>query len=574
MDEKEDLGAVEGPRALVEVENRFLQVLLKKFQLSRKPCRREVAENADGCAECEKLASREETEKCEKCKEKAEKQKAARIARRGSCLRVAFDASTPAIHRREQKKSLTDEAKNSDQQVSDLQGSIDGVLNGTGESFLDHSSADFRFRFASGGALVVVSMGGKQFYCLNWRDVDPVGWNIANGGSDNRQELLNPDLIIGRELLEELIIVDPRPEWACRYVFECDENGQSIDRDAEAAWREWRQRFIMHKFPDELHHRTAQVPLKWLRGPDSLVVEFEGKPRPAVDDVFLNITAEDQGIEIDRIVQLRVPEEAVFCDGELLEGRLLDSPIGLFEVNRVWDQMKVKDEGKDEGRVNREFIPDFLFRGGLLREAEKLDKVVEEFREDKQDRGQLNDDDQDDYEEAEGESRQFDLCPVTRNIISRHRDVVASGGGEWMRGKPADVFITFASEDADFAHRLHEELSRRTALEIFFSERTLCDSDYGKSIDQALQSARCLIAVGRKVEHLVKGWPEYEWRSFHQDILSGNKPDAQLISVISGFDPRSLPGQLRFRESIVCPDPGSLESVFPRLLRFLPSRGA
>jgi hypothetical protein len=40
----------------------------------------------------------------------------------------------------------------------------------------------FPFRYASGGVLPILRIGRKEFFCFFYRDIDPVGWNIANGG--------------------------------------------------------------------------------------------------------------------------------------------------------------------------------------------------------------------------------------------------------------------------------------------------------------------------------------------------------------------------------------------------------
>jgi len=43
----------------------------------------------------------------------------------------------------------------------------------------------------------------EEYYCLFYRDIFPVGWNIANGGSDNNEELLNPLLTIERSFVKK-----------------------------------------------------------------------------------------------------------------------------------------------------------------------------------------------------------------------------------------------------------------------------------------------------------------------------------------------------------------------------------
>lgn len=66
-------------------------------------------------------------------------------------------------------------------------------------SFL-HNDENFPFRYASGGTLPILRMEGQGYYCFFYRDIFPIGWNIANGGCCTREELLNPQMTIEREL--------------------------------------------------------------------------------------------------------------------------------------------------------------------------------------------------------------------------------------------------------------------------------------------------------------------------------------------------------------------------------------
>jgi len=55
----------------------------------------------------------------------------------------------------------------------------------------------------------VIRCNDRDYYCLFYREIAPVGWNIANGGAESVAELLDPLATIERELREELIIVEP-----------------------------------------------------------------------------------------------------------------------------------------------------------------------------------------------------------------------------------------------------------------------------------------------------------------------------------------------------------------------------
>ena len=131
--------------------------------------------------------------------------------RGGSHLRIHYDDDSPTIWRREAKSAVKDAIPEFESKVKQYQSRIDAVL------YADPSApcppfvladSSFPFRYANGGTLPILEWKGSEYYCLFYRDIEPMGWNIANGGSDSRDELLNPLDIVERELREELIVID------------------------------------------------------------------------------------------------------------------------------------------------------------------------------------------------------------------------------------------------------------------------------------------------------------------------------------------------------------------------------
>ena len=62
-------------------------------------------------------------------------------------------------------------------------------------------------RWASAGALGVVTFMGRKWVILFYRDIHPKGWNIANGGSQDANEWHNIDWLANREFTEEIILI-------------------------------------------------------------------------------------------------------------------------------------------------------------------------------------------------------------------------------------------------------------------------------------------------------------------------------------------------------------------------------
>ena len=58
-------------------------------------------------------------------------------------------------------------------------------------------------------------------------------------------------------------------------------------------------------------------------------------------------------------------------------------------------------------------------------------------------------------------------------------------------------------------------------------------SEYKKAIDDALDVAQVLVAVGTSRDNLVWRWVRYEWDSFFNDILSGVQPSGRIFSYVN-----------------------------------------
>ncbi len=411
------------------------------------------------------------------------------------------------------------------------QSKLDGFLLEGRDPVFEHTDAAFPFRYGSGGTLPIIRMGRREYYCLFFREIWPIGWNIANGGCESRAELLRPTATIERELREELVIIDPEQE---RWFLFVEESGRPLNHPSFAAIRDYWRRAAPDR--DFTKFEETEIPIKWYRGPDNISIKCGDAPPVEDEGYFLNINAHDYGIEVDRIAKIHIPETAIICDGEVLAGHLVNAPVGLFEVRRF--------EG-DLARGAKEFRPDFLFHNAHRYDGSALDFVVDErFLPDIRDL--LSDQDIAAFEEC---SNRYDLCPVTRSI-ARRAAALPRNEAE-LPSTTFDIFVSHAYEDRILAKRIYEWLQTSTGRSVFLSEEEMYDADFSSAIDDVLDSARALVAVATHPQYLRKNWVDYEWRSFHVDLLSGGKPNGQaLVSLISGFEPGALPRPLRFRHSV------------------------
>lgn len=482
-------------RPLSRAENEFLQVLLPEFSIRRKD--------------------------------------------QGLVLDVKFDFETPAVWSRQGKNHIQQQLDRAS--VQRYQHEIEDVLLGHEAKDWTHNDPAFPFRFGNGGTLPVIHCENRDYYCLFYREIEPVGWNIANGGAESSAELLDPLATIERELREELFIVDPVAGH--RYVFDWTEGRRADHPDFVLASRVWKEVFGKQ---DLLKLKDLSLPLKWLSGNDSVVIKFDDHPLIEITDCILNINAEDFGIEIDRVAKMAVGPNAILCDGEIIRGRLLNRVIGLFEVHRFNAAMA-------SGRC--EYQPDRVFYNGRDRSADGAETVVDEYLADVFERGVWAKDVRPNYEATE---RKFGLCPVTRNLIRRfplleHEQTQLTGNAESMMppttspGK-VDVFLSFASEDLPLAQQVFSFL-KDDNRNVFFSEETAHQANFGDAIDVALCEADSLVVVGTQTDHFFKPWVRYEWQSFHNDIMGRRKPwDTPLITLAANCEQDRMPRPLLFRE--------------------------
>ena len=491
-----------------------------------------------------------------------------RIRRKGNGfeLEVAFSEESPSIWLRAAKCHLLSTFPS--ERRATLQREIDALFGSKAEQF-DYRDPSFPFRLGNGGTLPVVHIKGNDYYCLFFRDSHPTGWNIANGAANNRHDILHPDAIVERELREELIIVEPeRGRW---YVFDWHDARLRDHPDFALAHELWAERFKRWGYPE---FQNVPLPLKWSLPPDadcqvadgrnhdSMRIHYGGDSGIYTGQGFLNLNAEDFGIEFDRIAKLSVGPGAVFCDGELDGIGLLNRVVGLFAVDRVQAACAL-------GATH--FLPDRLYWNGEDRTGDEVVEVIGDFLQPRCSWAQFEENLKRDA--APNAPRDpFDLCPVTRTIIERHRQLQAA---EHMTHEvrpshgPFDVFVSFASEDRPLAKHVFDHLSAAASHRVFFSDVTLTGGGFADQIDRALDSVWAFVAVGSRIDHLHKSWVKYEWQNFHNDMRAGRKSaHAPFLAFVSGVDPQDLPRPLRLQQAVVA-DLTDPTQALSRLIQYI-----
>ena len=146
--------------------------------------------------------------------------------------------------------------------------------------------------------------------------------------------------------------------------------------------------------------------------------------------------------------------------------------------------------------------------------------------------------------------------------------------------KMYDIFISSKNHDKDglptrdsiIAQELYEFLSSKN-LNVFFSKvslEILGIANFKKMIDDVLDSANIVIAVGTSRENLDSKWVRYEWDGFLNDILSDFKKQGQVFCYGENIGIFDLPRGLRQSQFFIH-NPQSMLSLYNFINKYLTS---
>lgn len=264
------------------------------------------------------------------------------------------------------------------------------------------------FRWASGGTLPLVRHMGRWWALLFFRDITPVGWNIANGASEGRSEHLNPLQLVQRETLEEIVVVGPGQQTHFLHLGNDPVLQQSRAKLASrllTAHHKLRRKDGLVLHPPGPDNLIAVGPIM---GPGSVELS-DGDWHGRIDHVFVTIDPLDCGIEIVQLVHFTLPDEGwTVLDGEVKGGpepALLKRPVGLLSLDHlrgVWEEQQSLGAEAEDGSKTLPSLP-----------AEALMLLAPP-----------------DSPKMELESQQNRLCPVTWKVLEQ---AFASGRIDHLR---------------------------------------------------------------------------------------------------------------------------------------------
>lgn len=271
-------------------------------------------------------------------------------AGQGICLRLEVHDTDQAVFNHAGKEWLRQQYLENPEKIRRVEAQLK-------KKRFRYRDLSFPLRWASGGALPIVEHRDQEYFVLFFRDIFPIGWNIANGASEAfEDEMVLVGNLVEREFKEELIIYNPTQSAV--YYLEIPNSHLSPLKPQNRALKEWGL------------DRCLRKPLKCVfeSGPDSVyVTAFERGSlltSALTTDLYISLNPHELGIECIRVAKVKLPktvdlENLIFLDGEYLEHyakKLLDRLVGLLNIRKYLD-WRASNQQSD--------LPfDYLYQGG------------------------------------------------------------------------------------------------------------------------------------------------------------------------------------------------------------------
>lgn len=243
------------------------------------------------------------------------------------------------------------------------------------------------YRWASGGILPIVRWRGRWWCALFWRDIRPIGWNLANGASEDKEEYKDLERLMWREAREELVILARDPTTAAtrnttvvtrHLVPDADVpplgNCLAHHHRLRAEQDKWRI-----GYPEEWNDQRA-VRATSLPGPHQVRIHYhkpdgEGSETRDVSNILLSINPLEFGIEVVRIAYFDLHDDDYLVDGEVLEAHgarphLIRRPVGLVDLAALYRAWRRR------GALGEDVTGDEFLEGRRVTEIQPHDMFV------------------------------------------------------------------------------------------------------------------------------------------------------------------------------------------------------
>lgn len=226
---------------------------------------------------------------------------------------------------------------------------------GLDQDALRIDAAEMPFRWASGGMLPIAHLEGRDWYVLYFRDIEPVGLNISNGGSETENEIKNPAELIYREFSEELVLLsrepvpgDPLPTRQKIFHFSIPLPTyippQIVNNEFAERHRQMREE------QDGLNIDFVTGPaINPISTPFEVQVKYHNESRNiainTIESVIFNINPAEFGIEVLVVSRFNMSNNDYLIDGEISEigSILVRRPVILLSCDYIQEVFRNKN---------------------------------------------------------------------------------------------------------------------------------------------------------------------------------------------------------------------------------------
>ena len=216
-------------------------------------------------------------------------------------------------------------------------------------------AAETPFRWSSGGMLPIAHLEGRDWYVLYFRDIEPVGLNISNGGSETENEVKDPSGLIYREFSEELVLLSREPvpgdplstrQKIFHFPFPLPSYVYPQIVNNEFAERHRR----MREEQDDLNIDFVRGPaINPIRTPFEVQVKYHSESRNVavntIENVIFNINPTEFGIEVLLVSRFDMTNNDYLIDGEISEigSILVRRPVILLSCDYIREVFKSRN---------------------------------------------------------------------------------------------------------------------------------------------------------------------------------------------------------------------------------------
>lgn len=254
------------------------------------------------------------------------------LRRSGGGLEIEIDRRevTQAVYTTDGKNRLCAEslrgerlalASRLDEQVHEF------MIDAPEGSALEIPTRQIPLRWASGGVLPVVKWRGDVWSPFFFRDIAPVGWNIAAGSSEKEAELSDPVSFGLREFVEETIVLSRPPRPGVELYAKTFPNimiggdGQmrralkTVNRHLAIRARE--DKLGLEAFPAGKTPAERAIAVDFVPTRTRLRIRSD-KGETEIADVLVCFNLLELGIEIMSVVRFDLGDDEYMLDGEML----------------------------------------------------------------------------------------------------------------------------------------------------------------------------------------------------------------------------------------------------------------